>query len=145
MGHRGENSAEVLFLEAVRDSYLYQQVEHATRRRGNDDPSLNDLIFTHEEMQVYNVSHHSPLSNSDHSVITFNYKCYLDYAKPTGRYNYDGMKEHLGSSNWSCNFVENAKDKTVEEVWLSLKLVDLRNHFVPGKPTWKEKRGFCYR
>ena len=149
----GENSAEVFFLEAVRDSYLYQHVEHATRRRGNDDPSLIDLIFTDEEMQVSDVSHHSPLGKSDHSVITFNYHCYLDYAKPTDRYNYrkanyDGMKQHLENSN----FVENAKNKAVEEVWLSLtsKLAHLRDQFVlvetvSGKPTWKQKRRFCDR
>ena len=102
----GENSTEVVFLEAVRDSYLYQHVEHATRRRGNDDPSLIDLIFTDEEMQVSDVSHHSPLGKSDHSVITFNYHCYLDYAKASDRYNYrnsnsDGMKQHLENSNWN--------------------------------------------
>ena len=67
-------------------------------------------------MQVSDVSHHSPLGKSDHSVITFNYHCYLDYAKPTDRYNYrkanyDGMKQHLENSNWNCNFVENAKNK----------------------------------
>ena len=56
--------AEVVFLEAVRDSYLYQHVEHATRKRGNDDPSLIDLIFTDEEMQVSDVSHHSPLGKA---------------------------------------------------------------------------------
>ena len=72
-------------------------------------------------MQVSDVSHHSPLGKSDHSVITFNYHCYLDCAKPTDRYNYrkanfNGMKQHLENSNWNCNFVENAKNKAVEEV-----------------------------
>ena len=106
-------------------------------------------------MQVSDVSHHSPLGKSDHSVITFNYHCYLDYAKPTDRYNYrkanyDGMKQHLENSNWNCNFVENAKNKAVEEVWLSLtsKLAHLRDQFVPvetvsGKPTWKQKGDFA--
>ena len=151
----GENSAEVFFLEAVRDSYLYQHVEHATRRRGNDDPSLIDFIFTDEEMQVSDVSHRSPLGKSDHSVITFNYHCYLDYAKPTDSYNYrkanyDGMKQHLENSNWNCNFVEHAKNKAVVEVWLSLtsNLAHLRDQFVPvetvlGKPTWKQKGDFA--
>ena len=106
-------------------------------------------------MQVSDVSHHSPLGESDHSVIMFNYHCYLDYAKPTDRYNYrkanyDGMKQHLENSNWNCNFVENAKNKAVEEVWLSLtsKLAHLRDQFVPvetvsGKPTWKQKGDFA--
>ena len=82
-------------------------------------------------MQVFDVSHNRPLGKSDHSVITFNYHCYLGYATHKYNYrkaNYDGMKEHLEESNWNCNFVEKTKDKTVKEVWLSLKskLVDLR-------------------
>ena len=45
------HSTEAKFIEAVRDSYLYQYVEHPTRRRGNDDPSRLDLLFTDEAMQ----------------------------------------------------------------------------------------------
>ena len=60
------------------------------------------------------------------------------------------MKQHLENSNWNCNFVENAENKAVEEVWLSLtsKLAHLMDQFVPvetvsDKPTWKQKGDFA--
>jgi hypothetical protein len=34
------------FLEMVRDTYLFQYVNNETRFRGDDQPSLLDLIFT---------------------------------------------------------------------------------------------------
>ncbi|MEO2160790.1 MAG: endonuclease/exonuclease/phosphatase family protein, partial [bacterium] len=47
-----EDSAEALFIESLRDCFFHQHVEEATRRRGNDDPSLLDLVLTDEGMQV---------------------------------------------------------------------------------------------
>ena len=46
-----EESREARFIESIRDCYLYQHIEQVTRRRGNDNPSLIDLVFTDEEMQ----------------------------------------------------------------------------------------------
>ena len=40
-----ENSKEAKFIEAARDCYLYQHNLLNSRRRGNDEPSLIDLIF----------------------------------------------------------------------------------------------------
>ena len=77
---------ELKFIEAVRDSFLHQHVEKPTRRRGNDDPSLLDLIFTDESMQVSEIVHHAPLGKSDHSVITFDFHCYLDFTTQKDKY-----------------------------------------------------------
>ena len=83
-----ENSTETSFIEAVRDSYLYQHVVETTRRRGDDDPSLLDLMFTNEAMQVSDIQHHSPLGKSDHSVVSFKFHCYLDFTKAKASYAY---------------------------------------------------------
>ena len=80
----GENRVELKFIEAVRDSFLHQHVVKPTRRWGNDDPSLSDLIFTGESMQVSEIIHHAPLGKSDHSVITFDLHCYLDFTTQKG-------------------------------------------------------------
>ena len=58
---KGEDSIESKFLEAVRDSFLHQHIEKPTRKRGNDDPSLLDVILTNESMQVSNITHLAPL------------------------------------------------------------------------------------
>ena len=152
--HHNEESAEFKFIEAIRDSYLYQHVEKPTRRRGNDDPSLIDLIFTDEEMQVSDLHHHPPLGKSDHSLLTFNFHCYIDYSKPKEIYqykkgNYEAMRNQLSNSNWVTQYMTEVKDSTIEEIWSSLKdkLLDLTSQFIPkrtvsGTPAWKEKGTF---
>ena len=55
-----ENSDEAKFLETLRDSFFHQQVQKPTRQRGNDEPSLLDLVLTNEAMQVSNLCHLSP-------------------------------------------------------------------------------------
>ena len=136
----GENSKEVEFIEAVRDSFLFQHIEEVTRTRGNDDPSLLDLVLTNEELQVSNIVHHSPLGKSDHSVITFDYHCYLDFSKPKVCYDYrkadfEGMKTELESSNWMETFMSEGKNKDPETLWSDLKskIFQLRSSFVPTR------------
>ena len=130
-------------MEAVRDCFLYQQVEKTTCIRGNDNPSLIDLILTNEELQVSDAVHHAPLGKSDHAVITFNYHCYLDFSKPQICYqyhrgNFEVMKNELESSNWEQNSMADGRSVQDPEIlWNSLKtkLLELRNKFVPTKKT----------
>ena len=53
-------SKEAEFIETARECYLHQHNQQVSRRRGNDDPSLIDLVFTDEAMQVSDVEHHPP-------------------------------------------------------------------------------------
>ena len=122
-----------------------------TRRRGNDQPSLLDLLFTNEAMQISDICHHAPIGKSDHDVISFNFHAYLDFTKPMERYVYDradyeAMKKHLNDVRWKEEYLQSGQNKTIEELWnaLKLKLMDLRNRFVPKpkiseKPKWKER------
>ena len=68
-----EVSKEYKFIETIRDCFFHQHNLENSRRRGNDEPSLIDLIFTDELMHISNVCHPSPLGKSDHNVITFNF------------------------------------------------------------------------
>ena len=136
----GEGSKEAAFMEAVRDCFLFQHVEEPTRIRGNDNPSLIDLILTNEELQVSDVVHHAPLGKSDHSVITFNYHCYLDFSKPRICYQYnkadfESMIKDLESTNWKQKFLLEGGNKDPETLWniLKAKLLELRNKYVPTR------------
>ena len=71
-------SKEELFLETLRNSFLYQHVLEPTRRRGTNKPSTLDLVLTSEENQVSDLTYHAPLGKSDHSVLSFNFNCYLN-------------------------------------------------------------------
>ena len=143
-----ELSKESKFIEAVRDAFLYQHVIKPTRRRGNDEPSVLDLILTDESMQVSDVAHHAPLGKSDHSVITFKFHCYLDYTKPKQVYSYDKarfpeMRDYL--LPWVQEFMTTNENKDGDEAWeaFKTKMYDIRGRFVPkrnitGKPSWSK-------
>ena len=149
-----EESKEHKFIETLRDCYFHQHNLENSRRRGNDEPSLIDLILTDESMQVSDVRHQAPLGKSDHDVITFKFNCYLDYSKPKERFLYDkadfeAMRKQLEDDGWSDQFVSSAESKSVEELWVSLKstLMKLRKLYVPMKkssstPKWKQAGSF---
>ena len=74
-------------------------------------------------MQVSNIQHHPSLGKSDHSVIIFDYHCYLDYSKPKEMFlynkgDYESMREDLTDSNWAFEFSELIKSgrKSMEEL-----------------------------
>ena len=132
----GLDSKEVKFIETIRDCFLFQYIDKPTRIRGNDEPSLIDLLLTNEELQVSDVVHHAPLGKSDHSVITFNYHCYLDSSKPIANYrkaDFDSIRNNLESSDWKESYIKEGKNKDPETLWCSLKskLLELRNQHVP--------------
>ena len=134
-----EDSKEHKFIETIRDCYLHQHNNENSCRRGNDRPSLIDLIFTDESM------HHAPIGKSDHNVICLKFNCYLDYSKPKEIYqyviaDYEAMR-YLNESNWKEKYIAKANDQTTEELWAGIKsmLMNLRKEFVPkwkssGKP-----------
>ena len=53
-----ENSEEFLFVEALRDCYLYQHIDTPTRTRVGQEPSILDLVITNEEGMELNISIH---------------------------------------------------------------------------------------
>ena len=133
-----ENSDETKFIEAVRDTFFHQHIEKPTRSRGNENPSLLDLILTDELLQVNDITHHAPLGKSDHSVITFDFNCYIDYSKPKEMFLYhkgdfESMRNNLLNSNWTYDFIKCDEQTTVNGKWTSLKsiLIKLRDAYVP--------------
>ena len=54
-----------------------------TRTRDNSEPSTIDLVFTNEENMIDKIEYESLLVRSDHIVLTFNYKCYVELEEST--------------------------------------------------------------
>ena len=148
---KSNDSVEEKFLEALKDSFLFQHVTQPTRHRGSDEPSILDLVLTNEEMQISNIEYESPLGKSDHSSLIFDFHCYTETKKLTESYNYnkadfDAMRSELETTNWANAMIEKAKNETVENYWMLFKekLYSLRDKFVPkirdsGKPHWSSK------
>ena len=149
----GDESSQARFVEAVRDSFFHQHVVESTRRRGTNEPSVLDLVFSNETLQVSEIIHNSPLGKSDHDVLTFDFQCYVDYTKQKERLcfhkgNYCAMLESLINSGWPEEYREIAqKDMTTpEDLWSSMKtkFTELITEYVPLeipsiKPSWTNK------
>ena len=150
----GEASKEQKFIDTIRNCYFFQHIQQETRRRGNDQPSTLDLIFTDEEMQISEVQHLAPLGKSDHSVIVFDFHCYLDFSKPKVSFqhwkgDYNGMRAFLKASKWVEQFKCFANTADEEMMWDNIKgkLTEVRGKFVPQSnpsttPSWKSKYQF---
>ena len=88
---------------------------------GNDQPSLIDLIFTGEEMQVSEVTRHAPLGKNDHDVI-IKFYCYLDNCKPTDKFvcekaDFEAMRRYLIDSNWEEENLSSGSDRNYEDLF----------------------------
>ena len=98
------------FIEAVRDSFLFQHVNFNTRFRDNQRPSLLDLVFSSDELLLSNIEQLSPLGKSDHVSIIFDIQgytrkhkhCNVNYAYNKG--NYEEMNNELSSIDWENEF-----------------------------------------
>ena len=125
------DSDESKFLETTQDLFLFQRVEGETRCRGDDQPSLLDVVLTNEEDMVSRVEHLAPLGKSDHQTLLFRYNCYADFAKPTTRYNYNKADFESAREELIQNPIQLTGD--VESMWQQLKsrLHGIRDRFVP--------------
>ena len=114
----GQWSEEMLQLAMV--NAMDQWVEEPTRYRGQDEPSLLDLVFTKKPEHRPTIEYMSPLGRSDHVVLEITLKDWemieyeeehkngrLNYAKA----NYKELKKFGGSTNWK----EIMEGKTVQE------------------------------
>ena len=148
-----EDSKEEKFLDALRDSYLFQHIRNPTRSRGNDVPSIIDLLLTNEENQVFNLEHLSPIGKSDHCIISFMFQYSIDLKTPTYRFKYElgdfaAMRESLRNNNNFKNLAITTNQTQVNDLWKEFKdtVLHNRNMFVPHKKIsnslWKESMPF---
>ena len=98
---------------------------------------------------VSNIEYCSPLGKSDHSLLTFNFNCYIQQENTERvKYYYDkadfsGMKTEISTIDW----VNELKDKDINEQWATFKdkLHSLQDRYVPKRkprPT-SDKKGKC--
>ena len=103
------------FLETAEDLFLFQHVSEVTRCRGDNIPSLLDVVLTNEEDMVSKIEHLAPLGASDHQTLLFQCNCYADYSKPKTRWNYnkadfEGARKFLADNPISVT-------GSVEDMW----------------------------
>ena len=101
-----KDKIETRFLNCIMDNYLHQHITEPTRWRGDNRPSLLDLLITNEENMIENLDIQAPIGLSDHAVISFTYKCYAEVTvekftkKKYHQAKYLRMKDHLKTVSW---------------------------------------------
>ena len=133
-------------VECLRDSFLENMVKKPTRRRGNDRPTLDDLILVNDDQLISDIFHCCPLGKSDHDTLFFN--MYLNIEEPIidtdkfdlNRGNYDAMRTELNQWN-----LEELNGMEVEESWETIKkkIIESMQRNIPkvkksreNKPKW---------
>ena len=120
----GNNSTPAAaFLDSCEDAYLVQHVRDFTRSRGNQRPSLLDLVFTCSPEAIDNISHLAPLGCSDHDILLWDYLCLYQPAPKTFscswnyfRGNYEEFNNYFHQMDWSELF-----NNDIEYNWSVLK------------------------
>ena len=116
--HNPDHS-DVTFLNCINDSLLFQHVTEPTRYRDDQNPNVDDLIFTNDDTTLSDLQYKAHLGNSDHIMLGFNIN--FDYDKPKlnkrTKYNYykadfNKMKQIL-SKDWEAE----TEGKTSEEAY----------------------------
>jgi len=94
----------------ITQNLLYQHISEPTRMRGDDIPSTLDLIFTRTENEVTNIQHNSPLGNSDHALLKFDFLVCYDVERSRERHrkerlnykkgDYQKLREIYKATDW---------------------------------------------
>jgi hypothetical protein len=112
-----KNSTKQNFLNCLQDKLFDQHINEPTRCRGDDIPSLLDLLLTNHDNIVNNVEIISPIANSDHAVITFDLLIEptklksIKLRKNYNKANYGKMREELKKIQWNQVLVGEVEEK----------------------------------
>ena len=130
-----ENHPASIFLECVRDCYMYQHVTNPTRYREGQEPSILDLIFTNEENAIANVDIGPGLGKSDHLFLTFDLICYTERISSNikkrnfHKGDYESISQELEQINWDTM----EEMDNIDEVWsyLTVHLSNIIERHIP--------------
>jgi exonuclease III len=64
-----KDESSLSFIECVRDNFRHQIIDHHTRERIGQEPSLLDMLLVNENENIVNTKYLDPLGSSDHCVI----------------------------------------------------------------------------
>ena len=120
----GETTDQHKFLDATQDAFLHQHVHHFTRVRGDDQPSLLDLVFTREPLEVENMKFKSPIGTSDHCLLTFTMlmEGFQQQQEVGSRRNFfKGNYIEAGKMFEAINWDNELSEKTVQAAWDAFK------------------------
>ena len=132
-----EQHNSTLFIESIRDSFLFQHVTEPTRIRENNEPSVLDLNFTNEEEMVSDIQYESSLGKSDHLILSFKFSNYSDLNIKDNKYtrqnffkgDYQSIIGQLELINWDGEM--DGLDLSGSWTWFTELYIDLLEKYIP--------------
>lgn len=118
--HSSPDTKAQNFVESCEDAFLSQHIRKRTRGRQGQQSNILDLVFSHDEANVSNIEHESPLGKSDHACILFDYFCTLEKdnsrtSVPIFRKaNFQRIRESMAAIDWER---ELAPMESVQEMY----------------------------
>ena len=103
--NNSDHKASIFMEKVVRDNFLFQHVKRPTHYRGEQNPTLIDLILTNEEGMINKINHRAPIGRSHHQVLSFDYIAYSqDRSSEQERYiyskgDYNKIREEVKQQN----------------------------------------------
>ena len=86
---------DLLFVDCIHDSYLHQHVNEPTRYRDEQHPTIDDLIFTTNQLLIDDITYSSHLGKSDHISLNFNVDFCLEPSTENNKQKYNYYKTDL--------------------------------------------------
>ena len=142
-----EQQNSTLFIESIRDSFMFQHVLEPTRYRANNEPSILDLIFSNEEGMVSDIQYNPSVGRSDHLVLSFKFICYTPNTSKNNTHStynffkgdYQSIKSQLEQTNWEGEM--EGLDLSSSWLWFTEQYIDLLEKFIPeSKPRQKREK-----
>ena len=94
----GRDSWGSMLLEMISDNLMIQIVKVNTRKRGNDEESRLDLVFTKDEYMIGDINYLPPLGTSDHIVMKI--KLILGYPTMNNKEEYKEERYNYSKANF---------------------------------------------
>ena len=140
--HLNDENIENKFLSCIQNNFLIQIVDQFTHFRGDQNPTLIDLVLTNDPELISELTYNAPVGKSHHVVIS--YEVYINPSnalnddnniKPCIKYNYDKgdyfeMRKYIKDCDWKLLF----DDKSDVNTWnnnLEKVITEARDKFIP--------------
>merc|ERR1712035_206377 len=97
-------------------SLLHQHINEPTRMRGEDRPTILDLLFTRTEEEVTNIQYKTPIGNSDHVVLQFDFLVQYEVEYVKEKYKEDRLNYKKGNYEKLRKLYKETYWKELEEI-----------------------------
>ena len=133
--------------DKIEDCFWTQTVNQPTRKRGQDRPTTLDLIITNDTNYIDDITYETPLGNSDHCVISFEFHCYLDLPNANikkfflNKTNYNQLRKSL-NLDWNKILHPEGPETDADVMWNTFETVitDVQEKCIPNRMVTKTRR-----